>query len=69
MSSNQIGVLTVEIFNNNLGITNRVAQADVKMEDLLQAQFENKAAYSVANDTVKFNLNHFLYQINKKFYV
>lgn len=66
LSSNQVGVFSVEIFNNNLGITNRIAYADVKMEDLLQAQFENKASYAVSNDTIKFNLNHFLYQINKK---
>ena len=66
LSSNQIGVFNVEILNHNLGITNRVAQGDIKMEDLLQAQFENKAAYAIHNDTVKFNLNHFLYQINKK---
>ncbi|KAI0702851.1 hypothetical protein BC835DRAFT_1263599 [Cytidiella melzeri] len=66
LSSNQVGVFSVEIFNNSLGITNRVAHADVKMEDLLQAQFENKAAYAIANDSVKFNLDLFLYQVNKK---
>jgi Ras GTPase-activating-like protein IQGAP2/3 len=66
LSSNQIGVFSVEVLNNSLGLTNRIAQADVKMEDLLQAQYENKASYAIANDTVKFNLNHFLYQINKK---
>ena len=66
LSSNEVGVFTIEILNNALGITNRVAHADVKMEDLLQAQFENKASYSLFNGLAKFNLNLLLWQINKK---
>lgn len=69
MSSNDVGVFTIEVFNNALGITNRVASADVKMEDLLQAQFENRASYSLFSGLAKFNLNLLLWQINKKFYV
>lgn len=66
MSSNDVGVFTIEVFNNALGITNRVASADVKMEDLLQAQFENRASYSLFSGLAKFNLNLLLWQINKK---
>lgn len=66
MSSNQVGVFAMEIFNNALGLTNRIAATDVKMEDLLQAQFENKSALSLFNGIAKFNLNLLLYQINKK---
>jgi Ras GTPase-activating-like protein IQGAP2/3 len=66
IASNQVGVFTMEIFNNALGITNRVASADVKMEELLQAQFENKSAISLFKGIAKFNLNLLLYQINKK---
>ncbi|TCD70814.1 hypothetical protein EIP91_001504 [Steccherinum ochraceum] len=69
LSSNSIGIFTVEILNNALGITNRVAVGDVKMEDLLQAQFENRASLSLFNGLAKFNLNLLLWQINKKFYV
>ncbi|KAI0952208.1 hypothetical protein AcV7_008086 [Taiwanofungus camphoratus] len=69
MSSNNVGVFTIEVFNHALGITNRVAFQDVKMEDLLQAQFENRASYSLFNGLAKFNLNLLLWQINKKFYV
>ncbi|KAH8105969.1 ras GTPase-activating protein [Cristinia sonorae] len=69
LSSNSIGVFTVEILNNALGITNRVAVGDIKMEDLLQAQFENRASLSLFNGLAKFNLNLLLWQINKKFYV
>ena len=66
ISSNKIGVFTIEIFNNALGITNRVAHADVKMEDLLLAQFENRSYFSLLNGVAKFNLNALLFQINKK---
>ena len=66
LSSNKVGVFTIEIFNNALGITNRVAHADVKMEDLLLAQFENRASFSLFNGLAKFNLNLLLFQINKK---
>ncbi|CCL99414.1 uncharacterized protein FIBRA_01432 [Fibroporia radiculosa] len=69
ISSNSVGVFTIEVFNHALGITNRVASADVKMEDLLQAQFDNRASYSLFDGLAKFNLNLLLWQINKKFYV
>lgn len=66
LSSNSVGIFTVEIFNTALGITNRIAYADVKMEELLQAQFENKASFTLSNGLAKFNLNLLLWQINKK---
>jgi hypothetical protein len=66
ISSNQLGVFTVEMFNNAMGITNRMANADVRLEDLLQAQYQDRASLSLFNGLVKFNLNLFLYQINKK---
>jgi Ras GTPase-activating-like protein IQGAP2/3 len=66
ISSNQLGVFSVEMFNHSLGITNRMATADVRLEDLLQAQYQDRASLSLFNGLVKFNLNLFLYQINKK---
>ena len=66
ISSNQLGVFTVEMFNNALGITNRMATADVRLEDLLQAQYQDRASLSLFNGIAKFNLNLLLYQINKK---
>ncbi|GJE84158.1 ras GTPase-activating protein [Phanerochaete sordida] len=69
LSSNNVGVFTVEIFNTALGITNRMAYSDIKMEELLQAQFEDKASITLFNGLAKFNLNLLLWQINKKFYV
>ncbi|KAI1789553.1 hypothetical protein LXA43DRAFT_892818 [Ganoderma leucocontextum] len=66
ISSNAVGVFTFEIFNHALGITNRMATQDIKMEDLLQAQFEDRASLSMFNGIAKFNLNLLLWQINKK---
>ena len=66
LSSNSVGVFNIEIRNNALGISNRIAQADVKMEDLLQAQYQDRASVSLSNDQVKFHLESLLYQINKK---
>ncbi|RPD67315.1 hypothetical protein L226DRAFT_452633 [Lentinus tigrinus ALCF2SS1-7] len=66
LSSDAVGVFTIEIFNHTLGITNRMATADVKMEDLLQAQFDDRASISLFNGLAKFNLNLLLWQINKK---
>jgi len=66
ISSNQLGVFNVEMFNNALGITNRMANADVRLEDLLQAQYQDRASLSLFNGLAKFNLNLLLYQINKK---
>ena len=69
LSSNSIGVFNIEIRNNALGISNRIAQADVKMEELLQAQYQDRASLSLSNDQVKFHLESLLYQINKKYVV
>ncbi|KAH7887756.1 ras GTPase-activating protein [Phlebopus sp. FC_14] len=69
ISSNKAGVFTMEVLNNTVGITNRIALADLRMEDLLQAQFENQASLSLFSGLVKVNLSLLLYQINKKFYV
>lgn len=66
LSSNSVGVFNIEIRNNALGISNRIAQADVKMEDLLQAQYQDRASLSLFNDQAKFHLESLLYQINKK---
>jgi Ras GTPase-activating-like protein IQGAP2/3 len=66
ISSNKAGIFTLEIFNNATGFTSRIASADLRMEDLLQAQYENRASLSLFSGMVKVNLNLFLYQIHKK---
>lgn len=66
ISSNQVGVFTMEILNTSLGYTNRMATQELRMEDLLQAQFENKASMSLFNGMAKVNLTALLLHINKK---
>ena len=61
-----VGVFTIEIRNHALGYSNRIATADVKMEDLLQAQYEDRASIALFNGMAKFNLEKLLYRINKK---
>jgi len=66
ISSNKPGIFMMEVFNNTLGITNRIESTDLRMEDLLQAQFENQASLSLFDGLAKVNINLLLYQINKK---
>ncbi|KAG8821050.1 hypothetical protein FRC18_011521 [Serendipita sp. 400] len=51
ISSNKIGIFTIEVYNSIPGSgTNNatlVASTDVRMEDLLQAQFENRVSLSL----------------------
>ncbi|KAG9120291.1 hypothetical protein FRC07_004278, partial [Ceratobasidium sp. 392] len=65
ISSNQIGVFTIQLTNNVPGVSLTEASEDIRMEDLLQAQFENRVSLSLYDGSVKFNINLLLYQINK----
>ncbi|KAG8733921.1 hypothetical protein FRC11_000145 [Ceratobasidium sp. 423] len=67
LSSNEVGVFTIQLINNLPGGSE--ATEDIRMEDLLQAQFENRVSLSLYDGLAKFNINLLLYQINKKFYV
>ncbi|KAG8994762.1 hypothetical protein FRB94_012577 [Tulasnella sp. JGI-2019a] len=67
LSSNKAGVFTIEVTDSNMNVM--MGLTDLKMEDLLQAQFENRVSLSLFDGLAKFNLNLLLYQINKKFYV
>ncbi|CUA76921.1 Ras GTPase-activating-like protein rng2 [Rhizoctonia solani] len=67
LSSNEVGIFTVQLINNLPGGSE--ATEDIRMEDLLQAQFENRVSLSLYDGLAKFNINLLLYQINKKFYV
>jgi Ras GTPase-activating-like protein IQGAP2/3 len=66
ISSNEANVFTMELFNNALGITNRMGSTDLRMEDLLQAQFDNKSSLTIFNGMAKVNLSALLLHINKK---
>lgn len=67
ISSNNVGVFTIELYNHTFGTANMIAAQDLRMEDLLQAQFENRVSLSLFDGMAKVNLNLLLYQINKKY--
>lgn len=67
ISSDKAGVFTLEIKDKYLDITK--GATDLKMEELLQAQYEHRTSLSLFDGMAKVNLNLLLYQINKKFYV
>ncbi|KAF9075841.1 hypothetical protein BDP27DRAFT_1415005 [Rhodocollybia butyracea] len=73
MSSNTAGVFTVTLDLIASGGSNhtpaRIASEDVRMEELLQAKYEQRSFISLFDGKAKFNFELFLYQINKKFYV
>ena len=64
IESDKAGVFTMEITDTHLGVSMGVA--DLRMEDLLQAQYENRTSLSLCDGVAKVNLNLLLYQINKK---
>jgi len=69
LESNEIGIFTVKVTNTMNGITTEVATQELRMEDLLQANFEGRVSLSLFDGMAKVNLNLLLFQINKKFYV
>ncbi|RXW25183.1 hypothetical protein EST38_g699 [Candolleomyces aberdarensis] len=67
MSSNTPGVFTVVLGSTLLsGVTSKIAKEDIRMEDLLQARYENRPSLSILGGKVKVNFELFLFQINKK---
>uniref|UniRef100_A0A0W0FJV3 Putative ras GTPase-activating protein n=1 Tax=Moniliophthora roreri TaxID=221103 RepID=A0A0W0FJV3_MONRR len=67
MSSDTAGVFTITMESSMLGGTpSRIASEDVKIEDLLQAKYEQRSSLSLFNGKAKLNFELFLYQINKK---
>ena len=67
ISSNKAGVFTLDLDSSMLGVPTRITTAEIRMEELLQAQYKNCSSLSLFNGMVKVNLNLFLYQINKKY--
>ncbi|KAF9259503.1 hypothetical protein L218DRAFT_963533 [Marasmius fiardii PR-910] len=69
MSSDTAGVFTVTMDSSVAGVPTRIASEDIRIEDLLQAKYEQRSSLSLFNGKAKVNFELFLYQINKKFYV
>ncbi|TIC59892.1 hypothetical protein E3Q03_03628 [Wallemia mellicola] len=65
-SSDEIGVFKIDM--NLAGEPKPMASEDVRLEDMLQMQFENKSSIAICEGNVKCNLNVLLFQLYKKFY-
>ena len=65
ISSDTPGEFVIEATNNASG-SELIGRSTLKMEDLLQAQFENRVSLSLFDGKAKVNLNALLFQINKK---
>ncbi|TDL29206.1 hypothetical protein BD410DRAFT_735994 [Rickenella mellea] len=68
LSSNEAGVFDFELHDKSSGTAVLLAETEVRMEDLLQAQFESRPSIPLFNGLAIVNVNLLLYQINKKFY-
>jgi Ras GTPase-activating-like protein IQGAP2/3 len=64
ISSDQAGVFTIEVVNGpHAGLA-----SDLRIEDLLEAQFNNATSLNVLDGTACVNVNLLVHLINKKFY-
>jgi Ras GTPase-activating-like protein IQGAP2/3 len=66
ISSNEVGVFTIDGSSGNMMVPG--ANAQVPLDDLLQAQFNNTQFMDFFEDALRVNVNLFLHLIMKKFY-
>ncbi|KAL1924088.1 uncharacterized protein VTP21DRAFT_7123 [Calcarisporiella thermophila] len=67
ISSDEIGVFRVEAAFAGLGITGGVVE--LRLEDMLQCQFNNVQTVTMFDGAAKVNVNLLLFLINRKFFV
>ncbi|AFR93269.2 IQ domain-containing protein containing GTPase activating protein [Cryptococcus neoformans C23] len=70
ISSNEVGVFNLELsYPSSTTVPGGLlGQDEVRMEDLLGAQYENKERLDMFEGQAAFSLNMLIHQINKKFY-
>ena len=66
-SSDTPGVFGLLLTSSLNGSHLRIAQEDIRMEDLLQAKYENRPSLTILDGKVKVNFENFLLHINKKY--
>lgn len=64
ISSDQPGVFTIQVLNG----PSAGASADLRIEDLLESQFNNQATLALIDAKLVVNVNLLVHLINKKFY-
>jgi Ras GTPase-activating-like protein IQGAP2/3 len=69
MESDEVGIFTIKLTSTVDNYPREIATQDLRMDDLLQANFEGKQALGLFDNMAKVNLNLLLFQINKKYVV
>ncbi len=64
ISSDQAGLFTVEVLNGPAA----GAATDLRIEDLLESQFNNQATLPILDGAAEVSVNLLVHLINKKFY-
>ncbi|KAJ9111090.1 hypothetical protein QFC19_001288 [Naganishia cerealis] len=66
LSSNEVGVFTMEIVDPSLNSKSQVLDScEIRMEDLLQAKFENKGTLDLFDQVAKVRVNTLIFLINR----
>lgn len=65
ISSDEVGVFTIELSHPSSASHPVIGSEEVRMEDLLTAQFENNTALQLFNGMASLNLNTLIFLINK----
>ena len=66
IESNDVCVFNIGVSSNLNGVVNEIASQILRMEDLLQANYDGQVSLSLFDGMAKFNLNMLLFLINKK---
>ncbi len=67
ISSDELGIFKIEAALGGISLPG--ANMELRLEDLLQSQFNNSQVMSLFDGTAKVNVNLLIYLINKKFFV
>jgi Ras GTPase-activating-like protein IQGAP2/3 len=65
ISSNEVGIFSIEMATPSLSTEAIMGYEQIRMEDLLQAQFDNEQNLLLFDGVASFSINMLIHQINK----
>jgi hypothetical protein len=65
ISSNEVGIFSIEMTTPTLSTESIMGYEQIRMEDLLQAQFDNEQNLLLFEGMASFSINMLIHQINK----
>ncbi|RXK36438.1 hypothetical protein M231_06282 [Tremella mesenterica] len=69
IASDEVGVFSLEMASSaSAASSTLIGHEELRMEDLLQAQFDNEQSLLLFDGMATFSINMLIHQINKKFY-